>query len=280
MVLPSIYHVRATLPPNIKQMACRKIVSDWHRFGTVTAMKDTQATSPATVEAIDSAFMLKIFYCFVALAGFSIIISLAGKQFGGAIVRAGHTNDTTVHEIVIGNNVLSVAANEIRMEHERRAGVTSRLDTYVRWPSLSGYTKETRDDFNHVGLTRNIIFVSFRERTMSRDMSGRLAPIYNSLITKPGIPGPGGTILYGFKENSGYLNEILAVAGRGQSGPFVARCLTGDSAGASLAPCERDVHIGNGLSMTYRFPDRLLAEWKLLDAKMATYAADRLKAIK
>ncbi len=245
----------------------------------MTFMKSTQPTSLPTAEAIDSAFMLKIFYCFLILAGFSIVISFMGKQLGGTIARAGHTEDTTVHEIVIGNNVLSVAGNEIRMEHERRAGVTSRLDTYVLWPTLTGYTHQSRNDFNHVGQSRNIIFVSFRERTMSRDMSGRLAPIYNSLITKPGIPGPGGSILYSFKENSGYMNEILAVAGQGRNGPFVARCLTGETAGESLAPCERDVHVGNGLSMTYRFPHRLLAEWKVLDAKMAVYATDRLKSI-
>lgn len=242
-------------------------------------MSKASEPSTGTAEPIDSAFMLKIFYCFIGLAGLSILISFVGKQLGQSIVKAGHTDDTSVREIVIGNNVLNVPANEIRFDHERRDGVSARLDTYLHWPTMSGYTDERRGDFNHVGNTRNVIFISFRERTMSRDMSGRMAPIYNALIIKPGVPGPGRSTLYGFKENSGYLNEVLAVAEQGSSTPFVARCLSGEAAGASLAPCERDVHVGNGLSMTYRFPERLLQDWRRLDASMAAYASSRLKII-
>ena len=42
---------------------------------------------------------------------------------------------------------------------------------------------------------------------MSRDMSGRFAPIYSSLIVKPGKPGPGGIDVYAFIEKSGYLTR-------------------------------------------------------------------------
>ncbi len=243
-------------------------------------MSSTNLTEAVESRPLDSAFMLKIFYCFLALAAASVLISFAGKQLGQSIVMAGHTDNKTVHEVVIGNNVLSVPANEIRFEHERRGGITARLDIYLRWPTMTGYSDATRADFNHVGQAKNIIFVSFREKVMSRDMSGRMEPIYDALIEKPGIPGPGQTVLYGFKPKSGYLNEILAVAGRGNVLPFVARCLTGAEARTALASCERDVHIGNGLSMTYRFPHRLLGEWKILDAKMAAYAQSRLKMIR
>ncbi|MEZ5811425.1 MAG: hypothetical protein R3D45_08420 [Rhizobiaceae bacterium] len=243
-------------------------------------MKPQQATAEQTVEAIDSAFMLKIFYCFLLLAGFSVLINFGGKMLGRSIVMAGHTDDRSLVEVVIGNNVLSLPVNEIRFEQERRSGVATRLDTYLRWPSLDGYSNETRDDFNHVDGSRNIIFVSFREQMMSRDMSGRMAPIYDALIVKPGVPGPKGVMLYGFKEKSGYMNEVLAVAERRGASPFVARCLTGEAGRTSLAACERDIHIGDGLSMTYRFSDSLLADWRALDASMAAYASKRLKTIR
>ncbi len=246
----------------------------------LSAMKPQNSTTTENFEAVDSGFMLKIFYCFLALAGMSVLISFAGKQLGQSIAMAGHTDDTTLREIVIGNNVLSVPSNEIRFEHERLSGVTARLDTYLRWPTMTGYTDEARADFNHVNQSRNIVFVSFRERTMSRDMSGRMEPIYSSLIVKPGIAGPGETTLYGFREKSGYLNEVLAVGESGTGQPFVARCLTGNAAESSLAPCERDIHLGDNLSMTYRFPARLLRDWKSLDANMSAYAASRLKTIR
>ena len=115
---------------------------------------------------------------------------------------------------------------------------------------------------------------------MSRDMSGRFAPIYSALIDQPGTPGPGGTMIYGFSEKSGYLNEVLAVAGRAGKDPFVARCLSGPSAEESLAPCERDIQVGDSLSLTYRFPREFLGNWQALDAAIVAKATDVLKAAK
>jgi hypothetical protein len=229
------------------------------------------------IRALDSAFMLRVFYAFAALALTTVIVSVAGKWFGRTIALAGHTDDASLHEIVIGNNVLSVPANAIRFERARRDGVASRLDLYLRWPDMAGYSADARDDFNHAGGERKILFLSFEERAMSRDMSGRFEPIYRSLILEPGVPGPGGVILYGFKQGSGYVNEVLAVAERPGKEPFVARCLSGPDAGQSLAPCERDIHVGDHLSLSYRFPRGLLADWPALEAKVTAKTAEFLK---
>jgi hypothetical protein len=148
---------------------------------------------------------------------------------------------------------------------------------YLRWPEMSGYSTAARDDFNHAGGSRRIIFLSFEERMMSRDMSGRFTPIYSSMIVKPGTLGPGGVVLYGFTEKSGYLNEVLAVAERPGDHPFVARCLSGPSAEESLAPCERDVQVGENLSLSYRFPKELLADWQVLEAAVLTETSRILK---
>jgi hypothetical protein len=226
---------------------------------------------------IDSSFMKKVFFVFVALALLSLAISLGGKWLGRSIAMAGYTDDTTLHEIVIGNDVIRVPANAIRFERSRRDGIASRLDLYLRYPEMDGYSAAARDDFNGVGGRRKIVFLSFEERIMSRDMSGRYEPIYKRLVAQPGKPGPGGTTLYDFTEKSGYLNEVLAVAERRGKDPFVARCLTGPAAEESLAPCERDLHVGANLSLTYRFPKELLATWQELDAAIAAETAHILK---
>ncbi|TPN29031.1 hypothetical protein FKO01_19900 [Mesorhizobium sp. B2-3-3] len=226
---------------------------------------------------VDSMLMKRVFYAFAALALLSVAISLGGKWFGRSIALAGYTDDTTVREVVIGNNVISVPANFIRFEQARRNGIASRLDLYLRYPRMDGYSEAARDDFNHSGTNRNIIFLSFEPRMMSRDMSGRFAPIYSALIVKPGIPGPGGTTVYGFNEKSGYLNEVLVVGKREGKDPFVARCLSGPSAGESLAPCERDIHVGDDLSLTYRFPREFLGDWQTLDAAITAEAGRILK---
>ncbi|MDG4908322.1 hypothetical protein P9228_18000 [Mesorhizobium sp. WSM4898] len=235
-----------------------------------------EAAAAEEFEVVDSTLMKRVFYVFAALALLSVAISLGGKWLGRSIAMAGYTDDTTVRQVVMGNNVISVPANFIRFDQARRDGNASRLDLYLRYPEMDGYSTAARGDFNHT-TTRKIIFLSFEPRMMSRDMSGRFAPIYSALIVKPGTPGPGGTTLYGFAEKSGYLNEVLAVADRPGKDPFVARCLSVPSAEESLAPCERDIQVGDDLSLTYRFPRELLGNWQVLDAAIATKVAGILK---
>jgi len=240
----------------------------------------TQASSlaaePQSVRTIDSSFMLKVFYAFAAFALLSLAISLGGKWFGRAIALAGHSDDLALKEIVIGNNVVYAPANTVRFDRQRRDGVADRLDLYLRWPELDGYSDAARDDFNHARGTRRIIFLSFEQRMMSRDMSGRLEPIYASMLVRPGAAGPGGTVLYRFNDKSGYLNEVLAIAAQPDGGTFVARCLVGESAAESLAPCERDIHVGDNLSLSYRFPAELLGDWQKLDAAIHAKAVSML----
>ncbi|MHA6684236.1 hypothetical protein [Mesorhizobium sp. A556] len=240
-------------------------------------MKQAALADSKELNVIDSSLMTKVFYVFAVLALLSVAISLGGKWFGRSIAMAGYTDDTTIHEVVIGNNVLAVPANAIRFQRARHDGVASRLDLYLRYPAMDGYSNAARSDFNREGAGKNILFLSFETQIMSRDMSGRFAPIYSALIAQPGTPGPGHTTIYAFKEKSGYLNEVLAVAQRPGKDPFVARCLSGPSAEQSLAPCERDVHVGDNLSLTYRFPQELLADWQALDSAIATQTARILK---
>lgn len=243
-------------------------------------MTKPAATAATELKVVDSALMTKIFYGFAALALLSAAISLTGKWLGHSIAMAGYTDDTRPHEVIIGHNVIVAPANMIRFEQARRDGIASRLDLYMRYPQMDGYSLDTRDDFNGVGARKTILFLSFEPQTMSRDMSGRFQPIYSRLIEKPGTPGPGGTTIYQFSRSSGYLDEKLVVAERPGQAPFVARCLDGAAAHQSLAPCQRDVLLGDDLSLAYRFPDRLLAEWQALDQAVLAEAMRMLKGRK
>lgn len=247
--------------------------SDTAFWGKPLQTTATEPVEQAETIPVRASFMMRVFYAFVVLAMLSGAISAAGKWAGRSISMAGHTDDRTVHEVVIGNNVLAVPANMIRFDSARRGGVAQRLDLYVRWPDLDGYSDDARDDFNHVGGSRKILFLSFEEQLMSRDMSGRLEPIYRALIREPGRAGPGGLTVHGFTRQSGYVDEVLIVGDDRGDAPFVARCLAGEAARESLAPCERDIHIGNGLNLVYRMPADLAGSWREVDAavrKLAT----------
>lgn len=232
---------------------------------TVRAGTTQAAEGPGSVP-IRSDFVIRVFIGFAVLALISVGLSIAGKWAGRSIAMAGHTDDKTIHEIVIGNDVLAVPANMIRFERSRRDGVAARLDLYLRWPDMDGYSDAARDDFNHLDDSRRILFLTFEERIMSRDMSGRYEPIYRALTDPVGRPGPDGLTVYSFTKESGYVDEVLIVGEDTAGAPrFVARCLAGEQAKQSLAPCERDLHIGEGLTLTYRMPAELAASWREVD---------------
>jgi hypothetical protein len=236
-----------------------------------------QSADAGPIRSVDQAFLMRTFHVFIVIAAVSVLIAAAGRWLGPRISLGGYSDDATSREIVIGNNVLSVPANAIRFAEARHDGVAARLDLYLRWPDLQGYSDAARDDFNGVNGRKDILFLSFEPRTMSQDMSGRFQPIYRSLIAEPGNPAGNGMTLYKFKPETGYVGEVLAVGARSGEEPFVARCLAGAAADDSLAPCQRDILVGDGLSLNYRFPREVLAAWKALDAAVAAKARSYLR---
>lgn len=232
-------------------------------------------TAPISRQLVDKRFTTKLIAAVVTFALLSVGISVGGKWLGRAIVLAGHTEDRTSREIVIGNNVLLVPSNAIRFPEARIDGVTDRLDLYLHWPDLDGYSAGQRDAFNNGGKEKSIVFLTFEEASMSRDMSGRLEPIYSHVIEPQGRKLGGGLVAHTFTAASGYRDEELVV-GSGAA-PFVARCLTEKAAADSLAPCERDIRIGEELSLSYRFPRALLAQGAKLDAAVRARAQALLR---
>ena len=236
-----------------------------------------RADGPAP-QILRASFVLKVFYAFGFLAVASLGISLVGKWAGSSIAMGGHSDDAALREIVIGKDALVVPGNMIRFEAARRGGRAERLDLYVRWPQMDGYSAAASDAFNHVGGARSILFLSFEPRMMSRDMTSRFEPIYRNLIEDEARPGPGGLKIHRFAENSGYVDEVLAVSDEAAAAPFVMRCLAGRAARESLAPCERDIHLGRDLSLTYRMPPELAGQWREVDEKVRALAEGFLRA--
>ncbi|TIR44869.1 MAG: hypothetical protein E5X28_15815, partial [Mesorhizobium sp.] len=82
-----------------------------------------EAAAAEEFEVVDSTLMKRVFYVFAALALLSVAISLGGKWLGRSIAMAGYTDDTTVRQVVMSNNVISVPANFIRFDQARRDGI-------------------------------------------------------------------------------------------------------------------------------------------------------------
>lgn len=239
-------------------------------------MAARQASSD--IQPIDGRFITRVFHACVGLAALSLLIVIAGRQFGNAIVMAGNTDDSSLRRIAIGDETLLLPANMIRFSAARHDGPASRIDLYVHWPDMQGYSLATRDDFGDLGAKRRILFLTILPREMTRDMSGRFDPIYSHLIESEGREDRSGLVAYRFLPSSGYLDEELLVARTSASEPpFVARCLVGQENAGALAGCERDIQFGKNLELRYRFPRELLGDWKALDEAVRLFATSHLQ---
>lgn len=223
-------------------------------------------------------FLQRSFYCVAALAVLSLFLAATGGFLGHRISLGGHTEETALQEIVIGNNVLAIPANMIRFDRQRRSGIAERIDLYVHWPDMQGYRPDLMRDFNGSGPDKTLLFLTFEPGSVSQDMSGRYGQVYSTLTDGPGTSGPGGLTIQRFRADSGFINEELLVSPEhGAKELFVARCLDAQSSKSNLASCQRDVSVGDNLLLTYRFPREMLGDWELLDRKVADFARGRIK---
>ena len=79
-------------------------------------MTDTAATIEPPVRP---AFVQRVFVVFLGLALLSGVISVGGHWLGGRLALGGHSAETTVHEIVLGNDVLAICGKHDPFSRKR-----------------------------------------------------------------------------------------------------------------------------------------------------------------
>lgn len=211
------------------------------------------------------------------LAGLTVAISLGGRMLGERIALAGHTENDEAIDVVIGQDQIRLPANTIRFEEQRQTGRAERLDLYLTWPEMKGYSNAQRGRFNDASRPESLIFLNLSQSTMSRDMSGRLEPIYSHLFDNRTEPGPAGLTLQRLKETSGYGDETFFTGTLSDGAPYVVRCMMpAAEAQSTSADCQRDIHIGRDLSVLYRFSSRLLPQWQAMETRVRDYLGQSL----
>lgn len=206
------------------------------------------------------------------LAGLTVAISVTGRMLGERIALAGHTESAAPIDIVIGQDQIRLPANTIRFEEQRQTGRAERVDLYMTWPEMTGYSNATRSRFNDASQPDSLIFLNLSQSTMSKDMSGRLGPIYSHLFDDSPEPGPAGLTLQRLKTNSGYGEEVFFTGILPDGSDYAVRCMMpADVSQSTSADCQRDIHIGRDLSVLYRFSSRLLPQWQAMEARVRDY---------
>ena len=239
-----------------------------HGTTGIDATRETPLLSPR--------FLLISVFVIALLAAASLAINIYGTLYGAQLALAGHSDSLDTYEITIGRDQVHLTANTIRFEPQRRNGAAERVDLQLHWPSMEGYSRARRLAFDDVTQAQPLIFLQISQSTMSRDMSGRVEPIYRHLLTGPSETGPAGLELHHFKPGTGFEGEVLLTGTATDVDVYAVRCLIpSDDKLASSSDCQRDIHVGEDLSVLYRFSSRLLVDWKQIDAAVRTYITER-----
>jgi hypothetical protein len=211
------------------------------------------------------------------LASLAVAISFGGRMLGERIALAGHSESRETFDMIIGNDHLRLPANVIRFEEQRHTGTTEHADLYLTWPEMEGYSNASRVRFNDISRAESLVFLQVSQSTMSRDMSGRLEPIYRHIFDGSPTPAMAGLSLNRLRENSGYGDEVFFTASLPDGARYAVRCMmpTNDALSTG-ADCQRDIHIGNDLSVLYRFSSRLLPQWQAMEASVRDYFTNSL----
>lgn len=238
-------------------------------------------TSKASNEQFEPLFARPLLYrgaaCVMLLATLSVALIWGGHWFGQRLSLAGHTASTEHHTIIIGSDTLTLPANVIRLREQRADGPSERLYLYLTWPQMHGYTEADKSRFDEPGKGNDLIFLDISEATMSKDMSGRLEPIYRRLMTGEQTDFGSGLTLHRMKAESGYGEEVLLTGKRKNVPDYVVRCVLPDQHDAvTAADCQRDIHLGSGLSVLYRFSSNHISEWEHIDAAIQQFVSDAL----
>jgi hypothetical protein len=226
---------------------------------------------------LTNGFVLKLTAFIVGFALLTAGLTLAAKFYSDRLAMDGHTPSTEVYSIMIGQDALTLQANMIRFDRQRRTGDAEIVNLYLSWPEMEGYNNANADRFSDPRGSQSIVFLEFSQSVMSRDMSGRLEPIYKRLFVGEPEAGPGGLILHRLNARSGFGKEVILTGTTKSGALYVVRCaLPSAPADATAADCQRDLHVGRDLSLLYRFSSTLLADWERLDANIRAFADEHI----
>lgn len=244
----------------------------------MAAVKKPASEPQEHLPLLSPAFIYKLAIAVGLLGVLTLAISIGGRWLGERISLAGHSDSTETVTVEIGEDRIALPVNTIRFERQRRSGPAERLDLYLTWPEMRGYEPETRQRFNDVGQTASLIFMQISQSTMSRDMSGRLEPIYSHLFEGPGKSFADGLTLHHMRKETGYGEEVFLTAPRPGKPDYVVRCLLPTQAQESgtTGDCQRDVGIGKDLSVLYRFSSAHLSQWQHIDDEITRFLEARL----
>lgn len=209
------------------------------------------------------------------LIGIFVILALLGlmfmalRSYTNPETLGGFSSDTTSTNIKVADAHLFVPRNMIRFKDQRESPALSKLDLFVQWPSMKGFTKEDAATFQNINGANELIFITLEVGEPLDSAQQKLDGLYSRFFSKSPWRGPGGLMGNELDSSSGYLSEDILYAKQDDT-LFLTRCLQdGKRTTDNLLPtCIYEFTFEDGVNIYVRFHRSHLAEWRVLDERV------------
>jgi hypothetical protein len=193
----------------------------------------------------------------------------------------GATPKPTISEekirMTIGERVFAIPANYTIYPKDRRNGEKDRVDIYLVWPTMNGYSPARRAEFVENTPRSRRIDVTIGERRSVFSEEQRLESLYlPHVIDKTGQPDNYQLTRFTFKEGrtnaptNGYNNKDLFVGTADDGSTLVLFCY--QKVFNEIPPeCWRELELSENVSIKYTFKREYLPEWKEIDTQVRRF---------
>jgi hypothetical protein len=181
------------------------------------------------------------------------------------------TDDTGLVALHVGKTGFHIPANYLPFASTRKSERFDAVSLVALLPGLQGYALNRAQDFADAGADSHVVNMKLRSDKDARSEEEQLQRIYMPQVVSPdGTPAMYGLTHYAFKPGAGYPDEELFV-GMTNTGIMVLRC-NKPGTGLPAPSCLRDLSLGNGIALSYRFKRSHLEDWRQIDADIRALA--------
>jgi hypothetical protein len=159
-----------------------------------------------------------------------------------------------------------IPANYTRFAYGRKGGIQDKIELYALLPDLKPYEPDLVEAFQDASAGSRVIYFDIEEqRRDTFTEEARFRKVYLKLVSDPdGERGPYGFRRYGFDRTTAYRDEELFVQEKDDGTVIMLRCFQ-DKPRIISPTCRRDLELGNGLLLHYRFMRSQLGNWRQID---------------
>lgn len=222
---------------------------------------------------------LSVFLVTFSLSAVFLLLYLAPLAPNLFEKQVAPTSRSDVIALSVGGKPFFIPANYLLYAATRQGGERKEIAMAALLPGFTGWSNWDADAFTSNAADSRVIYLALRQDRLGLSEADKLKRVYLDYTTdRSGQAGAFGLTHFGFRDDTGYRSEDLFV-GDSPNGPIVMRCVR-PSHEVPSPSCLRELLVGRGVSLSYRFKRAHLEEWRNIAAKVDSLIAGFAKPAK